>query len=179
MTIIDLGPVVGATGATGPQGPKGDTGPQGPKGVTGTRGPKGDTGAPGATYQLTNQDKRDIAALIDISEATTDTSGLMSAADKVKLDTIEVGAQENLIDSIIVNGSTVTPSNKNINLSIPDKTSDLINDENFQTDVQVQNIINNFLSLACFYRGDVQTYSDLPVEAKIGEIYNVSGTKYL
>ena len=44
----------GATGATGPQGPKGDTGatgPQGPKGDTGATGPqgsKGDTGAVGA-----------------------------------------------------------------------------------------------------------------------------------
>lgn len=38
-------------GATGPQGPKGDTGaqgPKGPKGDTGAQGPKGDTGATGA-----------------------------------------------------------------------------------------------------------------------------------
>lgn len=48
----------GNTGATGPQGPKGDTGntgatgPQGPKGdtgATGPQGPKGDTGDTGAT----------------------------------------------------------------------------------------------------------------------------------
>ena len=45
----------GDTGATGPQGPKGNTGatgPQGPKGdtgATGPQGPKGDTGATGAT----------------------------------------------------------------------------------------------------------------------------------
>lgn len=39
----------GATGATGPQGPKGDTGAQGPKGEkgdTGAQGPKGDKGDP-------------------------------------------------------------------------------------------------------------------------------------
>jgi hypothetical protein len=36
----------GATGATGPQGPKGDTGATG---ATGPQGPKGDTGATGAT----------------------------------------------------------------------------------------------------------------------------------
>lgn len=37
----------GATGATGPQGPKGDTGatgPQGPKGATGATGPQGPSG---------------------------------------------------------------------------------------------------------------------------------------
>ena len=37
----------GNTGAQGPQGPKGDTGAQGPKGATGSQGPKGDTGARG------------------------------------------------------------------------------------------------------------------------------------
>lgn len=58
MAKVDLGQVVGPTGATGPQGPKGDTGatgPRGPKGDTGAtgetgpQGPKGDTGATGAT----------------------------------------------------------------------------------------------------------------------------------
>lgn len=37
----------GETGAAGAQGPKGDTGEQGPKGATGAQGPKGDTGAQG------------------------------------------------------------------------------------------------------------------------------------
>jgi len=52
-----LGMTLGAVGATGPQGPKGDTGatgsvgPTGPKGdtgATGPAGPKGDTGATGS-----------------------------------------------------------------------------------------------------------------------------------
>lgn len=64
---VNNGPLQGAKGDTGPQGPKGDTGdtgaqgpkgdtgatgPQGPKGDTGAagpQGPKGDTGATGAT----------------------------------------------------------------------------------------------------------------------------------
>lgn len=81
----------GATGATGPQGPQGpqgvqgETGPQGeqgPQGETGAQGPQGETGPAGATgptgpqgpagqngsdYVLTNQDKADIAALVDLS----------------------------------------------------------------------------------------------------------------
>ena len=50
---VNNGPLQGAKGDTGPQGPKGDTGdtgPQGPKGdtgATGPQGPKGDTGATG------------------------------------------------------------------------------------------------------------------------------------
>ena len=50
---VNNGPLQGAKGDTGPQGPKGDTGdtgPQGPKGdtgATGPQGPKGDTGDTG------------------------------------------------------------------------------------------------------------------------------------
>lgn len=47
-------------------GVKGDTGPQG------DTGPKGDTGD---TYELTNQDKEDIAALVSIPSATVSTLG--------------------------------------------------------------------------------------------------------
>ena len=52
---INLAGNVGATGATGPQGPQGATGatgpqgPQGPTGATGAQGPQGPTGATGAT----------------------------------------------------------------------------------------------------------------------------------
>ncbi len=50
---INNGPLQGAKGETGPQGPKGDTGEQGPAGpkgdtgATGPQGPKGDTGPQG------------------------------------------------------------------------------------------------------------------------------------
>lgn len=55
-------------GAIGEQGAKGDTGIQGEKGETGPQGPqgeKGDKGAPGNDYNLTEQDKQDIAGLVD------------------------------------------------------------------------------------------------------------------
>jgi len=99
----------GATGATGPQGPKGDTGatgPKGDKGDTGARGvqgevgpqgPKGDRGETGATgpkgdsYVLTDADKAEIVNSVveTIGTATTGAAGLMSAADKSKLDGID------------------------------------------------------------------------------------------
>lgn len=74
----------GATGPIGPAGPQGDQGPQGetgpkggkgergetgatgPMGPQGDRGPKGDKGDPGDDYTLTDQDKQDIAGLVDI-----------------------------------------------------------------------------------------------------------------
>jgi hypothetical protein len=48
-TIINLGIVVGSSGATGPQGPTGATGPTGPTGATGPTGPTGATGPTGPT----------------------------------------------------------------------------------------------------------------------------------
>ena len=47
------------------QGADGATGPQGETGATGPQGPKGDKGDPGDDYILTEQDKREIAGLVD------------------------------------------------------------------------------------------------------------------
>lgn len=64
----DVGPS-GPAGATGPMGPQGDRGPKGDTGETGPAGPqglKGDKGDPGDDYILTQQDKEDIAGLVDV-----------------------------------------------------------------------------------------------------------------
>ena len=68
----DTGPA-GPTGPKGPKGAKGDpgergeTGATGPMGPQGDRGPKGDKGDPGDDYTLTQQDKEDIAGLVDVA----------------------------------------------------------------------------------------------------------------
>jgi hypothetical protein len=173
MTRIDLGPVVGVVGATGPQGPKGDTGPQGVRGYTGPQGPKGDTGEVGPPYQLTDQDKEEILSLINIPNATTSKSGLMSEVDKTKLESIAIGAQINTINSISVNGTVLPISNKNINISIPTKISDLIDDTSFQTNDQMQNTINDALVGVYRYCGAVETYEDLPLDENEGAVYTV------
>lgn len=186
-TIIDLGRVVGATGPTGPSGATGPQGPTGDTGLQGPVGPKGDTGEPGSNYELTNEDKQDIAALIDISEATTSSAGLMSATDKTKLDNIGIYGEENVIESISANGIVLTPSDKNVNISIPTDISDLNNNVNFQTAAQVQTLINNASINRCIYQGNVTTYNDLPDDPNVGDIYNVvvaeagftNNTKYL
>ena len=56
----------GIQGVQGLKGETGATGPQGEKGATGEQGPKGDKGDPGDDYILTEQDKADIAELVDI-----------------------------------------------------------------------------------------------------------------
>lgn len=100
-------------GATGAQGPKGDTGATGPQGPT---GPKGDPGVNATTT----------------AAATQSAAGLMSAADKKKLDGIATGANAytlpNATTSVLGGvkiGSNITVSSGTISLSKTNVTSAL------------------------------------------------------
>ena len=59
---------------------------------------------------------------VTIPLVTTSTTGLMTGADKTKLDGIEAGADENVIESISVNGTAQTITSKNVDLDIGDAT---------------------------------------------------------
>lgn len=62
---------------------------------------------------------------------------------KTKLDGIEANAQVNKIESIKVNGSTQTITNKSVDLTIPTKTSDISNDSGYITK-DVNNLTNYY-----------------------------------
>lgn len=61
-----------------------------------------------------------------------------------KLNGIEAGAEVNVIEGVNVNGSAVTPTGKQVNLTIPTKLTDLTNDGNFVTDANYVHTDNNF-----------------------------------
>lgn len=80
---------IGAQGPQGEQGPKGDTGPQGEQGPKGDPGP---AGADGKDYVLTDTDKTDIAAKVEIPDGSVTTNKLADGAvtgDKVSSLAIE------------------------------------------------------------------------------------------
>lgn len=56
------------------------------------------------------------------TDATVAKSGLMSAADKSKLDGVAAGAQVNVIEQIAVNGANLPTTGKKVSLSIPSIT---------------------------------------------------------
>lgn len=58
----------------------------------------------------------------------------LSAQNLAKLVGIAAGAEVNVIDGVTVNGATVTPSGKVVNIVVPTKTSDLTNDSGFITE---------------------------------------------
>lgn len=59
---------------------------------------------------------------------------------KSKLDEIETSADVNLIESISVNGTARTITNKNVDIIVPTKTSDLTNDSDFTTNDHVDDV---------------------------------------
>lgn len=80
----------GEPGAAGPQGPQGEPGPKGDTGPQGEQGSKGDpgpAGADGKDYVLTDTDKTDIAAKVEIPDGSVTTEKLADSAvtgDKIK-----------------------------------------------------------------------------------------------
>lgn len=64
-----------------------------------------------------------------------------TSEEKQKLSGIENGAQENVIESVKVNGTKVEPSSKSVDISVPTNVSQLTNDSEFQTSTQVDSIV--------------------------------------
>ena len=64
----------------------------------------------------------------DIAAASETTAGVMTASDKSKLNAIEAEAQVNVIESVKVNGTAQAISNKEIDILVPTKISQLTND---------------------------------------------------
>ena len=86
---------------------------------------------------------------------TTTKDGLMSAADKVKLNTVAQGAQANVLESVSVNGQALAISSKGVNIDMSGYAlkSDLVG--------------------LYEVKGSVNTYSALPTNAEKGDVYNV------
>lgn len=59
---------------------------------------------------------------------------------KTKLDEIDESADVNLIESISINGINIPIINKNVDVIVPTKTSDLSNDSDFTTNNHVDNV---------------------------------------
>lgn len=64
-----------------------------------------------------------------------------TSVEKQKLSGIASGAQVNVIESVKVNGTALTPSSKAVDVTVPTKISQLTNDSGFQTSTQVNSIV--------------------------------------
>lgn len=124
------------------------------------------------------------ARMSEVERILTETSGdvelLVERVEGMneKLSTIEDGAEQNRINSISVNGENQTPSeNRNLDILIPTKTSELTNDNDFQTSTDVAETIvgvslNTSSGIITLTRKDGTSFTiDLPTEKIIKSGY--------
>lgn len=101
------------------------------------------------------------------------------------------------IDTISVNGTQQTITNKNVDITVPTKVSDITNDSGFQTAANVTSAIDTALangndpyttesdvasaistavSSAYKYKGSVANQAALPASADVGDVYDTQDT---
>lgn len=107
------------------------------------------------------------------SPATTALAGLMSAADKTKLNGIATGAEVNVQSdwSVTSTASDAYIKNKPTNLN------QFTNGPGYQTKSDVATAISNALSSTYKFKGSVASYSNLPTSGNVtGDVWNVEDT---
>lgn len=116
--------------------------------VTALNSSKQDKLIAGENITIAQDGKTISATATSYDEATTTDAGLMSASDKVKLNSIASNAEVNAISSIKVNGTTQAITNKSVDITVPTDTADLTNGAGFITDagyvhVDIDNELNS------------------------------------
>lgn len=77
-----------------------------------------------------------------IPTASTSANGLMSSSDKTKLNSIEAGAETNVIEIVKRNNSVLSVGgDRSVDITVPTKHSDLTNDLEYQTKTQILTLI--------------------------------------
>ena len=92
--------------------------------------------------ELTNKLKTKVDAVPGKGLSTND----YTSAEKEKLSNIAENAQVNVIETIKVNGTTKTITDKAVNINVPTSLSELNNDSKFQTESEVTSKINSAIS---------------------------------
>lgn len=73
--------------------------------------------------------------------ATSTKGGLYLPEDKSKLDGVEAGAQANVIETILRNGTAMPVTGKAVDIAVPTKISDLANDTEHQSRTEILQLI--------------------------------------
>ena len=127
----------------------------------------------GSNIQIAEDGKTISATDTTYVDATTSTSGLMSAADKTKLDGVATGAQVNTIETVKVNSSALTPdTSKAIDIKVPTVFSDLADDIGFVDKSNFENGIENVraeiaLKLDASLKGTANGVAELDANGKV------------
>lgn len=119
----------------------------------------------------------DLSGKADTGDIPTDLSDLTNTGADPYATQGYVDQNGGKIDVIKVNGTAQTITNKEVDLTVPTKVSDITNDSNFQTDTQVDAKIASAVASTVTLKGSVATYADLPSTGqKHGDLYDVLDT---
>lgn len=91
----------------------------------------------------TDEDKQKLSTLKTYNVATTEEAGLLSSSNLTKINGLEEGAEKNVITKVKRNGTLVNVSNKEVDISVPTKISELVDDKDLVNKTQVQKLIND------------------------------------
>lgn len=124
---------------------------------------------PTKTSDLTNDDN----TVKDADYVHTDVN--FTSAKDTKLTGIAAGAQVNVIETVKVNGTALTPSSKSVNITVPTDNASLANGAGYKTEAEVNALIDSKLTSAIIPKGS-SAFASLPTPASgnLGWLYNVS-----
>lgn len=94
-------------------------------------------------YVTTTEHSTDLGGKVDKVSGKGLSTNDYTTTEKTKLSGIAGGAQVNVLEGVKVNGTTLTPTNKIVDVTVPTKVSALDNDSGFQTATQVTTAINS------------------------------------
>lgn len=128
------------------------------------------------TVPTTVAELSDASDYAQTDDVPTKTSDLTNDGDGVSPYATQAYVQQNggKIDTISVNGTPQTITNKNVDLNVPTKVSDITNDSGYQTEAEVQALID--AELADITGIDFQIVQTLPATGEHGVIYLVPKT---
>lgn len=84
---------------------------------------------------------------------------------------IAEGGEPNVIEAVKVNGTALPVTAKAVDVTVPTKTSELTNDSKYQTDTEVQGLIDDALKDVTSF--EYQVVATLPATGEKGTIYLV------
>lgn len=95
-----------------------------------------------STNDYTDEEKQKLSTLKTYNVATSEEAGLLSSANLNKINSIDEGAEKNVITKIKRNGTLVNVSNKEVDITVPTKYSELVNDKDLVSTAQVKTLIS-------------------------------------
>lgn len=95
-----------------------------------------------STNDYTDEEKQKLSTLKTYNVATSEEAGLLSSANLNKINSIDEGAEKNVITKIKRNGTLVNVSNKEVDITVPTKYSELVNDKDLVSTTQVKKLIS-------------------------------------